>query len=130
MSTLFSPLSLGKLALDNRIIIAPMCQYSADNGSSTAWHDMHLGNLAQSGAGLLIIEASAVEPEGRITYGDLGLWDDTTEASLDKTIKAVRSHSDMPIAIQLAHAGRKASCEKPWDGGAAMAGCCSVCSPV
>ena len=120
MSTLFSPLSLGKLALDNRIIIAPMCQYSADNGSSTAWHDMHLGNLAQSGAGLLIIEASAVEPEGRITYGDLGLWDDTTEASLDKTIKAVRSHSDMPIAIQLAHAGRKASCEKPWDGGAAI----------
>ena len=108
MSTLFSPLSLGKLALDNRIIIAPMCQYSANNGSSTAWHDMHLGNLAQSGAGLLIIEASAVEPEGRITYGDLGLWDDTTEASLDKTIKAVRSHSDMPIAIQLAHAGRKA----------------------
>lgn len=120
MSTLFSPLSLGTLALDNRIIIAPMCQYSADNGNTTAWHDMHLGTLAQSGAGLLIIEASAVEPEGRITYGDVGLWDDTTEASLDKTIKAVRSHSDMPIAIQLAHAGRKASCEKPWDGGAAI----------
>ncbi|WP_417804201.1 NADH:flavin oxidoreductase/NADH oxidase [Thalassospira lucentensis] len=120
MSTLFSPLSLGNLTLDNRIIIAPMCQYSADNGNTTAWHDMHLGNLAQSGAGLLIIEASAVEPEGRISYGDVGLWDDETEASLDKTLKAVRSHSDMPIAIQLAHAGRKASTQKPWDGGGAI----------
>ncbi|MAL39356.1 NADH:flavin oxidoreductase/NADH oxidase [Thalassospira sp.] len=120
MSTLFSPLSLGKLALDNRVIIAPMCQYSADNGKTTDWHPMHLGNLAQSGAGLLIIEATAVEPEGRITYGDVGLWDDETEAALAKTISAVRSHSDMPIAIQLAHAGRKASCEKPWLGGHAI----------
>ena len=120
MSTLFTPLSLGKLSLDNRIIIAPMCQYSADNGKVTHWHDMHLGNLAQSGAGLLIIEATAVEPEGRITYGDVGLWDDETEAALGKTLKAVRSHSDMPIAVQLAHAGRKASCEKPWLGGHAL----------
>lgn len=120
MSTLFTPLSLGKLPLDNRIIIAPMCQYSADHGKATHWHDMHLGNLAQSGAGLLIVEATAVEPEGRITYGDLGLWDDETEEALAKTLTAVRSHSDMPIAIQLAHAGRKASCEKPWDGGAAI----------
>jgi len=120
MSTLFTPLSLGKLSLDNRIIIAPMCQYSADNGKVTHWHDMHLGNLAQSGAGLLIVEATAVEPEGRITYGDVGLWDDETEAALGKTLAAVRSHSDMPIAIQLAHAGRKASCEKPWLGGHAL----------
>ncbi|WP_033067621.1 NADH:flavin oxidoreductase/NADH oxidase [Thalassospira australica] len=120
MSTLFTPLSLGKLPLDNRIIIAPMCQYSADHGKATHWHDMHLGNLAQSGAGLLIVEATAVEPEGRITYGDLGLWDDETETALAKTLTAVRSHSDMPIAIQLAHAGRKASCENPWDGGAAI----------
>ncbi|MEQ8393203.1 MAG: NADH:flavin oxidoreductase/NADH oxidase [Thalassospira sp.] len=120
MSTLFSPFSLGKLALDNRIVIAPMCQYSADNGKTTHWHDMHLGNLAQSGAGLLIIEATAVAPEGRITYGDVGLWDDETEAALAKTLTAIRSHSDMPIAIQLAHAGRKASCEKPWDGGGAI----------
>ena len=120
MSTLFTPLSLGTLSLDNRIIIAPMCQYSADNGKVTHWHDMHLGNLAQSGAGLLIIEATAVEPEGRITYGDVGLWDDETKAALGKTLAAVRSHSDMPIAIQLAHAGRKASCEKPWLGGHAL----------
>jgi 2,4-dienoyl-CoA reductase-like NADH-dependent reductase (Old Yellow Enzyme family) len=121
MSTLFTPLSLGKLTLDNRIVIAPMCQYSANNGKVTHWHDMHLGNLAQSGAGLLIIEATAVEPEGRITYGDVGLWDDETEAALAKTLTAVRSHSDMPIAVQLAHAGRKASCEKPWLGGHALA---------
>jgi 2,4-dienoyl-CoA reductase-like NADH-dependent reductase (Old Yellow Enzyme family) len=121
MSTLFTPLSLGKLTLDNRIVIAPMCQYSADNGKVTHWHDMHLGNLAQSGAGLLIIEATAVEPAGRITYGDVGLWDDETEAALGKTLAAVRSHSDMPIAVQLAHAGRKASCEKPWLGGHALA---------
>ncbi|NIY77254.1 NADH:flavin oxidoreductase/NADH oxidase [Thalassospira sp. HF15] len=120
MSTLFTPLSLGTLTLDNRIVIAPMCQYSADNGKVTQWHDMHLGNLAQSGAGLLIIEATAVEPEGRITYGDVGLWDDETEAALAKTLAAVRSHSDMPIAVQLAHAGRKASCEKPWLGGHAL----------
>ncbi|MBX2831562.1 MAG: NADH:flavin oxidoreductase/NADH oxidase [Rhodospirillales bacterium] len=120
MSTLFSPLALGSLALDNRIVISPMCQYSADNGKTTHWHDMHLGNLAQSGAGLLIIEATAVEPEGRITYGDVGLWDDETEAALAKPLAAVRSHSDMPIAVQLAHAGRKASCEKPWDGGGAI----------
>ncbi|MCC9625602.1 NADH:flavin oxidoreductase/NADH oxidase [Thalassospira sp. MA62] len=120
MSTLFQPLELGKLKLDNRIIIAPMCQYSATDGKTSPWHDMHLGNLAQSGAGLLIIEATAVEPQGRITYGDVGLWDDDTEAALNGTIKAVRSHSDMPIAVQLAHAGRKASCEKPWDGGGAI----------
>jgi 2,4-dienoyl-CoA reductase-like NADH-dependent reductase (Old Yellow Enzyme family) len=120
MSTLFSPLSLGKLELENRIIIAPMCQYSAEDGKVTHWHDMHLGNLAQSGAGLLIIEATAVEPEGRITYGDVGLWDDETEAALAKTLTSVRSHSDMPIAVQLAHAGRKASCEKPWLGAHAL----------
>ncbi|OSQ30254.1 NADH:flavin oxidoreductase/NADH oxidase [Thalassospira sp. MCCC 1A03138] len=121
MSHLFTQLCLGKLELENRIVIAPMCQYSAENGKFTAWHDMHLGNLAQSGAGLLIIEATAIEPEGRITYGDVGLWDDETEAAFGKTLAAVRSHSDMPIAIQLAHAGRKASCEKPWDGGGAIA---------
>lgn len=120
MSTLFTPLSLGSLTLDNRIVIAPMCQYSADQGKTTHWHDMHLGNLAHSGSGLLIIEATAVEPEGRITYGDVGLWDDETEAALAKTLTSVRSHSDMPIAIQLAHAGRKASCEKPWLGGHAL----------
>ncbi|MDP2700015.1 NADH:flavin oxidoreductase/NADH oxidase [Thalassospira sp.] len=121
MSQLFSPLSLGKLSLENRIVIAPMCQYSADHGKTTDWHSIHLGNLALSGAGLLIIEATAIEPEGRITYGDVGLWDDETEAALAKTLSVVRGQSPMPIAIQLAHAGRKASCHVPWDGGRAIA---------
>jgi len=121
MSQLFTPLALGKLALDNRIIIAPMCQYSADNGKATDWHTIHLGNLSLSGASLLILEATAVEPEGRITYADLGLWNDETEQALARTLKAIRANSDMPVGIQLGHAGRKASTAKPWDGGHAIA---------
>ena len=116
MSQLFSPFAMGPLTLKNRIVIAPMCQYSALQGEATDWHQMHLGHLALSGAGLLIIEASAVEPEGRISAGDLGLWSDATEAALAKVLQSVRKYSDMPIAIQLAHAGRKASSNVPWDG--------------
>ena len=82
MSALFSPLALRSVSLSNRIVISPMCQYSARDGAATAWHMMHLGHLALSGAGMLCIEATAVEPEGRITYGDLGLWNDETEAAL------------------------------------------------
>jgi len=118
MSHLFSPYALGALPLKNRIVIAPMCQYSADEGRATDWHLMHLGQLAASGAGLLIIEATAVTPEGRITPGCLGLWSDETEAALGRVLAAVRRHSAMPIAIQLGHAGRKASSQVPWDGGA------------
>ena len=115
---LFEPLRVRKLALDNRIVIAPMCQYSCDNdGRANDWHGMHWGHLALSGAALLTIEATAVSPEGRITWGDLGLWDDTTEAAMREMLERVRAWSDMPIAIQLAHAGRKASCETPWAGG-------------
>jgi len=117
MSRLFSPISFGGLDLANRIVIAPMCQYSAEDGNATDWHLMHLGKLALSGAGLLIIEATAVEPEGRITPGCLGLWNDDNEAALRRTLDAVRRHSRMPIAIQLAHAGRKGSSHVPWDGG-------------
>lgn len=117
MSKLFSPISLGKLTLNNRIVIAPMCQYSADHGSATAWHLMHLGHLALSGAGLLIIEATAVEPEGRISPADLGLWSDANEDALRPVLQAIRRHSATPIAIQLAHAGRKASTHVPWEGG-------------
>lgn len=117
MSKLFSPISIGNLQLQNRIAIAPMCQYSAENGEATDWHLIHLGHLALSGAGLLIIEATAVEPEGRISPGDLGLWSDATEAALSRTLNAVRKYSSIPIAIQLAHAGRKASSHAPWDGG-------------
>jgi NADPH2 dehydrogenase len=117
MSHLFSPFKLRGLTLPNRIVIAPMCQYSARNGVATEWHMMHLGTLALSGAGMLCIEATAVESMGRITPGCLGLYDEATEAALARVITAIRAHSSMPIAIQLAHAGRKASSNTPWDGG-------------
>jgi len=118
MSALFTPLRVGELELANRIIIAPMCQYSAVDGCMTDWHLIHLGHLALSGAALLTIEATAVLPEGRITYADVGLWNDATEAAMARTLESVRRWSDMPIALQLAHAGRKASTEVPWKGGA------------
>ncbi|WP_034914017.1 NADH:flavin oxidoreductase/NADH oxidase [Erwinia sp. 9145] len=117
MSHLFNPITLGKLHLENRIVIAPMCQYSAEQGRATAWHRIHLGHLALSGAGLLIIEAAAVEAQGRITPQDLGIWNDDTEQALADVLKDVRSYSAMPIGIQLAHAGRKASTDVPWRGG-------------
>lgn len=121
MSKLFSELVLGPLTLDNRIVIAPMCQYSAQDGLVQPWHHQHLGNLAQSGAGLLIVEASAVSPEGRITYADAGIWNDATRAAWGEVLQSIRRYSPMPVAIQLAHAGRKASTEKPWHGGQAIA---------
>ncbi|KAJ9430232.1 2,4-dienoyl-CoA reductase [Candidatus Pantoea symbiotica] len=117
MSLLFSATQLGKLTLDNRIVIAPMCQYSAESGKASAWHRIHLGQLALSGAGLLIIEATAVEAAGRISPGDLGLWDDATEAALASVLHDIRQYSDIPFGIQLGHAGRKASCAAPWLGG-------------
>ena len=117
MSLLFSPYDLRGLKLANRIVVSPMCQYSADNGKATDWHMMHLGNMAMSGASLLVIEATAVEPEGRITHGDLGLWDDETEAALKPALAAIRRHTKTAVALQLAHAGRKASSHLPWHGG-------------
>ncbi len=118
MSALFQSLRLGNLALPNRIVIAPMCQYSATEGTPGDWHLIHLGHLALSGAGLLIIEATAVSAEGRITPGDLGLYCDANEAGIARVLRAMRESSSMPIAIQLSHAGRKASSRAPWDGGA------------
>ncbi|MDH4061571.1 MAG: NADH:flavin oxidoreductase/NADH oxidase [Aquincola sp.] len=119
MSALFQPLRIGNIEMPNRIVIAPMCQYSADDGSATDWHLIHLGNLALSGAGMLILEATAVEAVGRITPGCLGLYSDANEAALARVLAAVRAHgTGMPIAIQLAHAGRKASSRAPWQGGA------------
>jgi len=117
---LFTPLRLGPVTLANRIVIAPMCQYSADDGCLTDWHLMHLGHLALSGAALLTIEATAVKPEGRITYADAGLYSDACEAAMRRVVEAVRGWSDIPIAVQLAHAGRKASTEVPWQGGAQL----------
>src|SRR3954463_16151568 len=115
---LFTPFHVGGLELQNRIVIAPMCQYSADQGRATDWHLIHLGHLALSGAALLTIEATAVLPEGRISAADLGLWSDETETALARTLESVRRWSDIPIAIQLAHAGRKASTRVPWEGSA------------
>src|SRR5690242_6748103 len=117
MSALFTPFRVGALELRNRIVIAPMCQYSAVDGCMTDWHVIHLGHLALSGAALLTIEATAVLPEARITYADVGLWNDATEAAIARTLESIRRWSDIPIAIQLAHAGRKASTEVPWKGG-------------
>jgi len=121
MSALFIPFRVGTLELANRIVIAPMCQYSAVDGCMTDWHVIHLGHLALSGAALLTIEATAVLPEGRITYGDVALWNDATEAAIARTLETIRHWSDIPIAIQLAHAGRKASTELPWKGGSQIA---------
>ncbi len=118
---LFTPLRVRNLDLSNRIVIAPMCQYSAEDGCMTDWHLIHLGQLALSGAALLTIEATGVTPEGRITYADVGLYDDATEKAMARTIDSIRKWSDMPIAVQLAHAGRKASTDKPWFGGAQIA---------
>jgi 2,4-dienoyl-CoA reductase-like NADH-dependent reductase (Old Yellow Enzyme family) len=117
MSALFSPLTLRSVTLRNRIVVSPMCQYSAERGEANEWHMIHLGHLALSGAGLLCIEATSVEPDGRITPGDLGLWDDVTEAALTPVLAAIRKHSHIPVAMQLSHAGRKASSHVPWEGG-------------
>jgi 2,4-dienoyl-CoA reductase-like NADH-dependent reductase (Old Yellow Enzyme family) len=115
---LFTPIRIGEYEFANRIVIAPMCQYSAEDGCMTDWHMIHLGQLALSGAALLTIEATAVTPEGRITYADVGLYSDECEAAMRRVLDGIRRCSDMPIAIQLAHAGRKASTEVPWKGGA------------
>ena len=117
MSHLFTPLQLGPLRLPNRIVIAPMCQYSAVDGTPGDWHLIHLGHLALSGAGLMILEATAVSPEGRISPQDLGLYSDANEAALARILAAIRAHSPIAVAMQISHAGRKASSRAPWDGG-------------
>ena len=117
MSALFSPIQLRGLPLPNRIMVAPMCQYSAVNGEANDWHFTHINSLALSGAAMFCIEATAVEATGRITAGCLGLWNDACEAALKPIIASVRKHSKTALAIQLAHAGRKASSQRPWEGG-------------
>jgi NADPH2 dehydrogenase len=122
MSLLFTPFQLpsprGGMTLANRIVIAPMCQYSAQEGRAGDWHLMHWGNLLNGGAGLFTIEATAVLSEGRISPGCLGLWDDATESALgDNLQRARRLAPATPVCIQLSHAGRKASSAAPWHGG-------------
>jgi 2,4-dienoyl-CoA reductase-like NADH-dependent reductase (Old Yellow Enzyme family) len=117
MSALFSPITLRGLTLANRIMVAPMCQYSAIDGEANDWHFTHINSLALSGAAMFCIEATAVEAVGRITPGCLGLWNDATEAALKPILASVRKHSKAAVAMQLAHAGRKGSSHTPWDGG-------------
>jgi len=117
MSALFSPIQLRGLNLANRIMVAPMCQYSAVDGVANDWHFTHINSLALSGAAMFCIEATHVEAVGRITPGCLGLWDEATEAALKPIIASVRRHSKIAVAMQLAYAGRKGSSHTPWDGG-------------
>ncbi|MDH3701758.1 MAG: NADH:flavin oxidoreductase/NADH oxidase [Alphaproteobacteria bacterium] len=115
-SALFSPLMLGGLGLANRIVASPMCQYSAEEGCATDWHLMHLGQLAVSGAGLVMTESAHVTPQGRITHSCLGLYSDDNEAALARVVEFCRRHSPAKLGIQLSHAGRKGSTRLPAEG--------------
>jgi 2,4-dienoyl-CoA reductase-like NADH-dependent reductase (Old Yellow Enzyme family) len=115
---LFTPTQVGNLKLANRIVIAPMAQYSAKDGQMSDWHLIHLGQLAVSSAAALTIEGTAVTPEGRTSYGDVGLYSDECEAAVARVLRGVRQWSDIPIGIQLNHSGRKGSRQKLWDGNA------------
>ena len=119
-SALFSPLTVGQVTFDNRLAVAPMCQYSCTDGVPGDWHLMHLGNLAVSGAGLLIVEATGVEPRARITPGCPGLWNDEQESAFAPILDFCRQHGNAKLGIQLAHAGRKASARVPWEGGTSI----------
>jgi 2,4-dienoyl-CoA reductase-like NADH-dependent reductase (Old Yellow Enzyme family) len=115
-SKLFAPIELGGVTLPNRIVVSPMCQYSADDGCMNDWHFVHLGHLAYSGAGLLMVEATHVTRDGRITHGCTGLYNEHNESAMKKVIEACRRVSKSPIGIQIGHAGRKASSQVPWEG--------------
>lgn len=115
MSKLFSPLSIREIKLKNRIVVSPMCQYSSEDGFANDWHLVHLGSRAVGGAGLIMLEATAVEPEGRISPEDLGIWKDEHIPFLQRINKFIENNGAVP-AIQLAHAGRKAANYAPWRG--------------
>src|SRR5712691_11801822 len=115
-SVLFSPYRLAALDLDNRIVISPMCQYSADDGVANDWHFSHLAAMANSGAALVIVEATHVERHGRITHGCLGLYSDDNEAALARVLAQARRMGNAKFGIQIAHSGRKASAQRPWEG--------------
>src|SRR5476649_1007003 len=119
-SSLFSPLTLRSVAFHNRVFVSPMCQYSSDDGMPNDWHLFHLGSRAVGGASLVFVEASAVTPEGRITPWDAGIWSSAHAAAWKRVASFIRSQGAV-AGIQIAHAGRKASCNKPWLGGNALA---------
>jgi 2,4-dienoyl-CoA reductase-like NADH-dependent reductase (Old Yellow Enzyme family) len=120
MSRLFSPITIKNIILKNRIVVSPMCQYSATDGFTSDWHLVHLGSRAIGGAGLIIAEATSVSPEGRITPGDTGIWKDEHIPGFKRITGFIHQHGSV-AGIQLAHAGRKASCAVPWDGGHQLA---------
>jgi len=115
-ASLFTPIQVGGITLPNRIVVSPMCQYSADDGCMNDWHFIHLGHLAYSGAGLLMVEATHVTREGRITHHCTGLYNEHNEASIKRVIDNCRRLTKNPIGIQIGHAGRKASSHVPWEG--------------
>src|SRR5258708_31719248 len=117
---MFSPLTIRSLSFRNRIAVSPMCQYSSDDGFASEWHLVHLGSRAVGGAGLVFMEATAVEPRGRISPWDTGIWKDDHIPALARITTFLRSQGAAP-GIQLAHAGRKASVRRPWEGGAPIA---------
>ena len=121
-SHLFSPLKLAGLTLPNRIVVSPMCQYAATDGVPSDWHMVHLGQYGLSGPGTIIVEATGVEPEGRITPGCVGLYDDACEEAFARIIAFIKSVGESKVGIQLSHAGRKASTSAPWNGGGFLEG--------
>lgn len=130
MSRLFSPLHLGGVEIANRVTVSPMCQYSARDGTTNEWHLQHLMSLALSGAGLLTFEATHVTPEGRITPGCAGLYSDDNQRALKNIVDACRAVAPAKLGVQLAHAGRKGSAQRPWEGRSALgAGAWETCAP-
>lgn len=115
MPHLFEPFALKDISLRNRIAVSPMCQYMSDQGAANSWHQIHYGTLARGGAGLVVVEATAVAPEGRISWADAGLWNDQQAAALEPIVQEIKRWGAVP-GIQLAHAGRKASANRPWEG--------------
>ena len=119
-STLFSPLKMADCKLANRVVVSPMCQYSANDGCASDWHLTHLGMLANSGAGLVIIEMTDVERHGRISHGCLGLYSDACEAALARIVRHCHQIGTAKLGIQLAHSGRKGSSKRNWEGGGSL----------
>ncbi|XZE43706.1 NADH:flavin oxidoreductase/NADH oxidase [Pirellulaceae bacterium SH467] len=115
MPGLFAPFSLKDVTLLNRIAVSPMCQYMSEEGIANDWHRVHYTSLARGGAGLVVLEATAVSPEGRISWGDAGLWNDEQAAALEPIVHSIKHWKAVP-GIQIAHAGRKASANRPWEG--------------
>jgi len=120
MSLLFSPITLRSVTIPNRVFVSPMCEYSCEDGVPNDWHMVHLGSRAVGGCGLVLTEAASVSPEGRITPWDAGIWSGEQAEAWKPIVKFIKSQGSVP-GIQLAHAGRKASCDKPWNGAKPLA---------